>query len=50
MRNPNFTKLVLNLISYQSTEILGVYFAPESGSDADDTNGKLALGGAGPPK
>jgi cathepsin D len=28
-----------------STEVLGVYFAPESGSDSDDTNGELTLGG-----
>ncbi|KAJ7196213.1 aspartic peptidase domain-containing protein [Mycena pura] len=28
-----------------STEVLGVSFAPESGSDEDDTNGELTLGG-----
>lgn len=28
-----------------STEVLGVSFRPESGSDADDTNGELTLGG-----
>jgi hypothetical protein len=28
-----------------STEVLGVYFAPESGSDDDDANGELTLGG-----
>ncbi|KAF7321184.1 Aspartic protease [Mycena chlorophos] len=28
-----------------STNVLGVYFAPESGSDVDDPNGELALGG-----
>lgn len=28
-----------------STEVLGVYFHPESGSDTDDTNGELTLGG-----
>ncbi|KAF7321189.1 Aspartic protease [Mycena chlorophos] len=28
-----------------STNVLGVSFAPESGSDDDDTNGELALGG-----
>lgn len=28
-----------------STEVLGVYFKPESGSDTDDTNGELTLGG-----
>lgn len=28
-----------------STEVLGVYFAPESGSDDDDANGELSLGG-----
>lgn len=28
-----------------STEVLGVYFAPESGSDTDDANGELTLGG-----
>jgi hypothetical protein len=28
-----------------SSEVLGVYFAPESGSDSDDTNGELTLGG-----
>ncbi|KAK4498597.1 hypothetical protein PRZ48_011256 [Zasmidium cellare] len=28
-----------------STEVLGVYFKPESGSDSDDTNGELTLGG-----
>jgi len=28
-----------------STEVLGVFFAPESGSDTDDTNGELTLGG-----
>jgi hypothetical protein len=28
----------------------GVYFAPESGSDMDDANGKLTLGGADPTK
>lgn len=28
-----------------STEVLGVYFAPESGSDEDDENGVLTLGG-----
>ncbi|KAF7985427.1 hypothetical protein HWV62_5149 [Athelia sp. TMB] len=29
-----------------STEALGVYFAPESGSDTDDANGELTFGGA----
>lgn len=29
----------------QSTETLGVYFKPESGSDTDDSNGELTLGG-----
>ncbi|TGO20589.1 hypothetical protein BPAE_0283g00010 [Botrytis paeoniae] len=28
-----------------TSEILGVYFKPESGSDDDDTNGELTLGG-----
>lgn len=28
-----------------STEVLGVFFAPESGSDSDDANGELTLGG-----
>jgi hypothetical protein len=28
-----------------SSEVLGVSFAPESGSDADDKNGELTLGG-----
>jgi hypothetical protein len=28
-----------------STEVLGVFFSPESGSDTDDTNGELTLGG-----
>ncbi|KAL7952320.1 putative aspartic protease [Trichoderma compactum] len=28
-----------------STEVLGVSFKPESGSDSDDTNGELTLGG-----
>jgi len=28
-----------------SKEVLGVYFHPESGSDDDDTNGELTLGG-----
>jgi hypothetical protein len=28
-----------------STEVLGVSFRPESGSDTDDTNGELTLGG-----
>ncbi|KAL3422783.1 vacuolar protease A [Phlyctema vagabunda] len=28
-----------------SSEVLGVYFKPESGSDTDDTNGELTLGG-----
>jgi hypothetical protein len=28
-----------------STEVLGVSFRPESGSDQDDTNGELTLGG-----
>lgn len=28
-----------------STEALGVYFKPESGSDTDDANGELTLGG-----
>lgn len=28
-----------------STEVLGVSFKPESGSDTDDTNGELTLGG-----
>ena len=28
-----------------SEEVLGVYFAPESGSDSDDANGELTLGG-----
>ena len=28
-----------------STEVLGVSFQPESGSDSDDTNGELTLGG-----
>lgn len=30
---------------FQSTETLGVYFKPESGSDTDDANGELTLGG-----
>jgi len=36
-----------NLLSQGSisTEVLGVYFAPESGSDQDDANGELTLGG-----
>ncbi|EED12788.1 cathepsin E, putative [Talaromyces stipitatus ATCC 10500] len=29
-----------------SEEVLGVSFSPESGSDTDDTNGELTLGGA----
>jgi hypothetical protein len=29
-----------------SSEVLGVYFKPESGSDSDDANGELTLGGA----
>lgn len=29
-----------------SSEVLGVYFKPESGSDTADTNGELTLGGA----
>ncbi|KZP09214.1 acid protease [Athelia psychrophila] len=29
-----------------STEVLGVYFAPESGSDTDDANGELTFGAA----
>lgn len=29
-----------------SSEVLGVYFAPESGSDQNDANGELTLGGA----
>lgn len=28
-----------------STEVLGVYFKPESGSDTNDVNGELTLGG-----
>jgi hypothetical protein len=28
-----------------SSEVLGVFFQPESGSDTDDTNGELTLGG-----
>jgi hypothetical protein len=28
-----------------SSEVLGVYFQPESGSDDDDANGELTLGG-----
>ncbi|KAF7854477.1 uncharacterized protein EAF02_011652 [Botrytis sinoallii] len=28
-----------------TSEVLGVYFKPESGSDDDDTNGELTLGG-----
>jgi hypothetical protein len=28
-----------------STEVLGVYFAPESGSDDNDANGELTFGG-----
>ncbi|TGO07532.1 hypothetical protein BTUL_0268g00020 [Botrytis tulipae] len=28
-----------------ASEVLGVYFKPESGSDDDDTNGELTLGG-----
>lgn len=28
-----------------STEVLGVYFKPESGSDSNDNNGELTLGG-----
>ncbi|KAF7886473.1 hypothetical protein EAF00_010576 [Botryotinia globosa] len=28
-----------------TSEVLGVYFQPESGSDDDDTNGELTLGG-----
>ena len=38
------------LPSYQATETLGVYFAPESGSDTDDANGELTLGGVDPAK
>ncbi|CAK3788785.1 acid protease [Lecanosticta acicola] len=36
-----------NLYSQKSisTEVLGVYFKPESGSDTDDANGELTLGG-----
>jgi hypothetical protein len=36
-----------NLYSQGSiaTEVLGVYFAPESGSDDDDANGELTFGG-----
>ncbi|KAF7342908.1 Aspartic protease [Mycena sanguinolenta] len=36
-----------NLLSQGSisTQVLGVSFAPESGSDDDDTNGELTLGG-----
>ncbi|TGO38703.1 hypothetical protein BHYA_0069g00230 [Botrytis hyacinthi] len=36
-----------NLLSQGSisSEVLGVYFKPESGSDNDDTNGELTLGG-----
>ncbi|KAJ7258380.1 putative aspartic protease [Mycena haematopus] len=39
---------VLNNLASQgtiSTQVLGVSFAPESGSDDDDTNGELTLGG-----
>ncbi|KAL6900054.1 aspartic peptidase domain-containing protein [Trichoderma evansii] len=41
---PTFTN---NLYSQGaiSTEVLGVSFRPESGSDTDDTNGELTLGG-----
>ncbi|KZP04208.1 acid protease [Athelia psychrophila] len=33
-----------------ATEVLGVYYAPESGSDDDDANGELTLGGVDPTK
>ncbi|KAF7358802.1 Acid protease [Mycena sanguinolenta] len=33
-----------------STQVLGISFAPESGSDNDDTNGELTLGGTDPTK
>ncbi|KAJ7444804.1 aspartic peptidase domain-containing protein [Mycena galericulata] len=33
-----------------TTEVLGVSFLPESGSDEDDTNGELTLGGTDPSK
>ncbi|KAJ7258382.1 aspartic peptidase domain-containing protein [Mycena haematopus] len=39
---------VINNLATQgtiSTQVLGVSFAPESGSDTDDTNGELTLGG-----
>lgn len=29
----------------ESTEVVGIYFAPESGSDTDDANGELTFGG-----
>ena len=38
-------RLCDHVLSYQSTETLGVYFAPESGSDTDDANGELTIGG-----
>jgi len=41
-----------NLYSQRSIskEVLGVYFAPEHGSDTDDANGELTLGGVDPRK
>jgi hypothetical protein len=41
---PTFTNN-LYLQGSISTEVLGVYFAPESGSDENDVNGELTLGG-----
>lgn len=41
---PTFTNNLLSQGSI-STEVLGVSFKPESGSDTDDTNGELTLGG-----
>lgn len=37
--------LLIDCCQTQSTEVLGVYFAPESGSDTADANGELTLGG-----
>jgi len=41
-----------NLYSQRSIpkKVLGVYFAPEHGSDTDDANGELTLGGVDPRK
>lgn len=38
-------ELMRLLILIQATEVLGVYFKPESGSDTDDANGELTFGG-----